>query len=62
MALAREMRARLDKWPRWATDGAAIEVPRQSGAPGEAEAYAAELLARLPPDAPVRGTVLAALA
>ena len=62
VAMARLVRGRLAERPRWAADCFAIEALRHAGGPGEAEAYATELLDSLPHDAPVvRGTALAVL-
>jgi TolB-like protein/Tfp pilus assembly protein PilF len=62
VAVARTARTRLEEQPRWAADFLAVEALRRAGRPGEAEDYAAELLAVLPSGAIiVRGIVLMAL-
>ena len=62
VAAARMVRTRLNDRPRWAADFLAVGALRHAGLPVEAEEYARELLAVLPPGAIiVRGIVLMAL-
>jgi TolB-like protein/tetratricopeptide (TPR) repeat protein len=62
LAMARTVRTRLKDQPRWAADFLAVGALRHAGLPDEAQEYARELLAVLPPDAIiVRGIVLMAL-